>query len=108
MVRALLAVPKGPANRKGKGKKGDWSGSVNSTAANGKAKGDVIANGSEKGGPKSRLARAVRYLVEEDPRGEDERRKEAVELNEMMELVGVGREHVLRRKLVRFAAREGT
>ena len=98
VVMSLLAIPK---NKKGgktvKAKRGG--------ATLGIGPGAVVGEGGEgNAGPKSRLARAVRYLVEEDQRDEDVRRKVASEVNDMMEMVGVPGDHVLRKKLTKFSA----
>lgn len=110
VVSNLLAIPKvkKPGGKLIRSKRGGevlgiGPGGVGAAGPNGfEAGGGEGGNGNV--GPKSRLARAVRYLVEEDKREEEVRRRVAGEVNDMMEMVGVPGEHVLRKKLTRFSA----
>jgi hypothetical protein len=81
----LLAVPK----LQGKGK-----------ARNRKA----LATNGEKAGPKGRLARAVKALLEAECGDEEERILRAGELANALKTVGVRTDHPLRRKLDRYVA----
>lgn len=52
--------------------------------------------------PKTRLARAVKELLETEPGDPNEQRKLAVELADMLRIIGVRCDHPLRKKLDRF------
>lgn len=101
---SLLAIPKG--KKGGKTIKAKKGGATLGIGVGGGVDGHLAAAGGGEGqaGPKSRLARAVRYLVEEDTREEEVRRNVAGEVNNMMEMVGVPGDHVLRKKLTKFSA----
>lgn len=63
-------------------------------------------NSSADAGPKSRLARAVKELIEsKDPDTLEERFKMAQETNEMLGTVGIPVDHALRKKLDKFLLR---
>jgi hypothetical protein len=84
-IEPLLAVPK----VKGKGK--------------GKMK-SKTSNGSTPPGPKSRLARAVRELLDSQSGSEEERLRLATELAKSLRNVGVRIDHPLRKRLDKFVA----
>ncbi|KAI5115948.1 hypothetical protein M0805_003113 [Coniferiporia weirii] len=97
VVRPLLAVPKGKKARKKYKKPGSGPGS--GLGSGGGADG-------EGGGPKSRLARAVKELIEcKDADSGDERRVMASELDDMLGTVGIPVDQVLRKKLDKFSLR---
>ena len=81
----LLAVPKVKGRAKVKNKK------------------PLLVNGG-KMGPKGRLARAAKTLLELEGRDEEERRKVAEELANALRMVGIRAEHPLRKKLDTFVA----
>ncbi|KAI0063107.1 hypothetical protein BV25DRAFT_447225 [Artomyces pyxidatus] len=81
VMEPLLTVPKGM----GKGKK--------RAAADG-----------EKGGPKGRLARAVKELLESSEGDEEERKRLAKEMAEMLRKVGIRPDHPLRKRLDKYCA----
>jgi len=84
IVKHLLAIPKA----KGKGKKHKKPPGVN-------------ADG-EPPGPKARLARAVKSLIESKDDDIGERRKLAIELNTCLTVVGIPNDQLLRKKLDKF------
>ncbi|KAL0577518.1 hypothetical protein V5O48_004459 [Marasmius crinis-equi] len=94
-VEPLLAVPK---TKKKKNKKGGGSG-----AASGGSSSSNL-NGSGPPGPKGRLARAVKELLESEGGDEEERYKSAMQLAKMLKKVGVRPDHLLRKKLEKFVA----
>ena len=109
VIKHLLAVP--GSGKKGKNKKKKYkkppaalpmqpNGAGSSSAAGGSADGENSI------GPKSRLARAVKELVEcreGGEEGEAERRRTAGELNTLLGTVGIPNDHVLRKRLERFS-----
>ena len=62
------------------------------------------STGSTLPGPKSRLARALRELLESKGRDEEEIRRLATELAKTLRIVGVRGDHALRKKLDKFLA----
>ncbi|KAF9269081.1 hypothetical protein L218DRAFT_852135 [Marasmius fiardii PR-910] len=94
-VEPLLAVPK-MKGKKGKNKKG--AGGVNGSGSS------SHPNGNGLPGPKGRLARAVKELLESEGKDEEERYRCAVELASMLKKVGVRPDHLLRKKLEKFIA----
>lgn len=84
VMKPLLAIPK----VKGKGKKRRIP------------NGETDAN--RENGPKSRLARAVKVLVESSDEDIARRRKLAADLTNVMGCVGIPMDHILRKKLEKF------
>jgi len=91
IIEPLLTVPKAKKRSKGKGKAKEGA------AAAYQAAGGVV----EKPGPKGRLARAVKALLESDTIQEEERIQMASELAEMLRATGVPPEQLLCRKLAK-------
>ena len=113
VVKPLLAVstagsvvgPSGGRKAKGKRRKGGKGGK--GVKPSGGELLPVVPVDGESGGvslPKSRLGRAVKAFIESaDEDNMDERIQMARELNEMLGVVGVTVDHVLRKRLERFA-----
>ncbi|THH11388.1 hypothetical protein EW145_g698 [Phellinidium pouzarii] len=100
VIRPLLAVPKGKKARK-RYKKPPGAGSGLAAGSGSSA----VVDG-ESSGPKSRLARGVRDLIEsKDVDSETERRTMAAELDDMLGTIGIPIDLLLRRKLDKFALR---
>jgi len=68
----------------------------------GKKKRPPPGGGDKNGLPKGRLGRAVRELLETTPGGEDEKRRIAAELADIMKLTGIRSDQPLRKKLERY------
>ncbi|PAV21795.1 hypothetical protein PNOK_0175200 [Pyrrhoderma noxium] len=96
VIKPLMAVPK---VRKGKKKyKKHHGSSVSSTDTSSHGGGDST-------GPKSRLGRAVRDLIEaEDNESLETRRETATKVNEMLKTVGIPNDLSLRKKLGKFSS----
>jgi hypothetical protein len=62
----------------------------------------------EKPGPKSRLARAVKVLLESEGGDGEERKKLAVDLAMALKTCGIRPDHPLRKKLDKFVASSST
>ncbi|KAI0320998.1 hypothetical protein OF83DRAFT_1052000 [Amylostereum chailletii] len=91
VIEPLLAVPKGKKKGKAKAK------------AKSKGKGGNAPNAKDRSpGPKGRLARAVKELLESKDGDAEERRRLARELADMMQTVGVQPEQPLFRRLEKF------
>lgn len=112
VIKHLLAIP--GSGKKGKGKKKKYKKSpapLTSPSAilgaAGSSSGSNAADGENNVGPKSRLARAVKELVECKDGGEEgelERRRTAGELNALLGTVGIPSDHTLRKRLERFSS----
>ncbi|KAK1227153.1 hypothetical protein PQX77_009787 [Marasmius sp. AFHP31] len=94
-VEPLLAVPKTKKKKNKKGGGGAGSGGSSSSSN---------LNGSGPPGPKGRLARAVKELLESEGGDEEEKVRSAAELAKMLKKVGVRPDHLLRKKLEKFVA----
>ena len=94
VIKPLLAVPKGKKAKK------KYKKPPNPTSA------AALSVDGDSNGPKSRLARAVKELIEsKDSDSLEDRRKMAAELNDMLGTVGIPVDHVLRKKLDKFLLR---
>ncbi|KAG7093976.1 hypothetical protein E1B28_007606 [Marasmius oreades] len=99
-IEPLLAVPK-MKGKKGKNKKGAGGGGGGGINGGGSSS---HSNGFGPPGPKGRLARAVKELLESEGDDEEEKCRCAVELASVLKKVGVKPDHLLRKKLERFIA----
>ncbi|KIY52212.1 hypothetical protein FISHEDRAFT_63949 [Fistulina hepatica ATCC 64428] len=106
-IEPLLAVPK---KKKHKPKAPSSGGNAASSGAGG---GGGSGNGDGSGsqappappsGPKSRLARAVKVLLEEEAEDEEERLNYARGIAHMLRDIGIRPDHPLRKKLDKFVA----
>ena len=88
VVEPLLAVPKAKAKGKAKGKKGKL----------------VAANGERPQGPKGRLARSVKALLESEGVDMEDKRRLAEGVALCLRLVGVRPDHPLRVRLDKYSA----
>ncbi|KAA1468410.1 hypothetical protein DENSPDRAFT_911832 [Dentipellis sp. KUC8613] len=88
VLEPLLAVPK--AKGKGKGK------------AKAKMKAAPVQNGDRPSGPKGRLARAVKELLESTDGDPEERMQLAREMARMLRMCGIRPDHPLRKRLDKY------
>jgi len=84
VLEPLLTVPKG----EGKGKD----------------RGSPAPEGGKPAGPKGRLARAVKELLESGVNDEQERKRLAKEMAGMLRMVGIRPDHPLRKRLDKYCA----
>ncbi|KLO20398.1 hypothetical protein SCHPADRAFT_991774 [Schizopora paradoxa] len=118
VVKPLLAAAGGgpgpgggskPRAKRRKGGKGGRGVKVGAGAAPPPSAGSISADGWAEAGsgvlPKSRLARAVKAFIEDKDFGGDEQQRKATaaELNSVLGIVGIPIDHVLRRRLEKFA-----
>ncbi|KAI0035239.1 hypothetical protein K488DRAFT_43698 [Vararia minispora EC-137] len=102
IVEPLLKVPKAKKKNKGKAKAKEGGGGGGGSAAGaGLAAVAGFGTGVEKAGPKGRLARAVKVLLEGNIVSPDERLRLVRELFDMLRAVGVPPEQPLCRKLAK-------
>jgi hypothetical protein len=96
VLEPLLAVPNAKKKKKNKGKQGE-DGSTMAAVIRSAAEVDDAATG-----PKGRLARSVKELLESKGGNEEERNRLASEMAEVLMRAGIRPDHPLRRRLKKY------
>ncbi|EIN13199.1 hypothetical protein PUNSTDRAFT_117087 [Punctularia strigosozonata HHB-11173 SS5] len=101
VLEPLLAIPKAKKKKKKRKQPAQVGGAP---PADGEAGGSgaAVANGARPPGPRSRLARAVKEVLESEDVDDSERRRLAEGLARMLKTSGIRPEHALRRKVEKY------